>query len=110
MGTRPACLLIRAIHGSVGDGELGESNPQDPSDPIRKIVKRSLKFARASERERERERGGVVIYHALHRAMAVSSCLIPIAQQLGLRPAFFFLQACSCKPTKVCHRWDEAMQ
>jgi hypothetical protein len=56
VGTRPACLLIRAIHGSVGDGELGESNPQDPPDPIRKIVKRSLKFARARERERERER------------------------------------------------------
>ncbi len=34
MGTRSACLLIRAIHDSVGDGELGESNPQDPPDPI----------------------------------------------------------------------------
>jgi hypothetical protein len=51
-------LLIRAIHGSVGDGELGESNPQDPPDPIRKIVERSLKFARERERERERERRG----------------------------------------------------
>jgi hypothetical protein len=58
VGTRSACLLIRAILGSVRDGELGESNPQDPPDPIRKIVKRSLKFAREREREREREKKG----------------------------------------------------
>lgn len=83
MGTRP-CLLIRAIHGSVGDGELGESNPQDPPDPIRKIVKRSLKFAGERERERRgsdisctaQSDGCILLPHPHRTAAWPSPCLL----------------------------------